>query len=99
VRREDWGAGVNAEAKALLLDYAFNVLDLHRIEARIAITNHRSRRAFERLGGRREGTLKESFYKDGVFQDQGLYTILSSEWQSRGGGAALLQSLPAGADG
>jgi [ribosomal protein S5]-alanine N-acetyltransferase len=99
LRREDWGARVNAEAKALLLDYAFNVLDLHRIEARIAITNHRSRRAFERLGGRREGTLKESFYKDGVFQDQGLYAILSSEWQSRGGGAALLQSLPAGADG
>jgi RimJ/RimL family protein N-acetyltransferase len=94
VRRDDWGAGVNTESKALLLDYAFNVLDLHRIEARIAIANHRSRRAFERLGGRREGTLKESFYKDGAFHDQGLYAILSTEWQSRGGGAALLQSLP-----
>ena len=98
VRREDWGTGVNTEAKALLLDYAFNVLELHRIEARIAITNHRSRRAFERLGGRREGTLKESFHKDGVFQDQGLYAIIATEWQSRGGGAALLQSL-ADADG
>jgi RimJ/RimL family protein N-acetyltransferase len=78
----------------LLLDYAFDVLNLHRVEARIAITNHRSRRAFERLGGRREGTLKESFYKDGAFQDQGLYVILATEWQSRGGGTAVLESLP-----
>jgi RimJ/RimL family protein N-acetyltransferase len=93
VRREDWGAGVNAESKALLLDYAFNVLEFHRVEARIALNNHRSRRAFEHLGGRREGTLKESFYKEGAFHDQALYAILSTEWRDRGGGAAILDAL------
>lgn len=93
VCRQDWGAGVNAEAKALLLDYAFDSLEFHRIEARIAIENARSRRAFERLGGRREGTLKESLCKDGIFHDQALYAILSTEWRNRGGGAVILQAL------
>jgi ribosomal-protein-alanine N-acetyltransferase len=94
VGRQHWGHGVNAEAKALLLDYAFDGLELHRIEARIAIDNQRSRRAFERLGGRREGTLKESFHKDGAFHDQALYAILASDWRQRGGGAAILASQP-----
>ena len=94
VGRSDWGQGVNAEAKALLLDYAFDALELHRIEARIAIDNQRSRRAFERIGGRREGTLKESFHKDGRFHDQALYAILAPEWRQRGGGAAMLAALP-----
>ena len=92
VRRQEWGTGVNAESKALLLDYAFDVLEFHRIEARIAIENGRSRRAFERLGGRREGTLKESLCKDGVFLDQALYAILSTDWRKRGGGSAILQA-------
>src|SRR5918996_350121 len=45
VRRPDWGKGVNIEAKALLFDFAFGTLSLHRIEARIAVDNKRSRRA------------------------------------------------------
>jgi ribosomal-protein-alanine N-acetyltransferase len=96
VRRQDWGKGVNLEAKALLLDFAFGNLTLHRIEARIAADNKRSRRAFERLGAKHEGTLREAFYKDGGFRDQALYAILATDWQSRGGGAAILNALPPG---
>ena len=96
MRRQDWGAGVNTEAKALLLDFAFDELQLHRIEARIVLSNHRSRRAFERLGGRREGTLKESLHKEGAFHDQALYASLSTEWKARGGGAAAMAALAEG---
>ncbi len=83
VARRYWGRGVNAEAKHLLLDFAFGLLGLHRVEARIAVDNHRSRRAFERLGGRREGLLRESFFKDGRYHDQELYAILAPEWRNR----------------
>jgi ribosomal-protein-alanine N-acetyltransferase len=95
IRRQDWGRGVNREAKALLLDYAFGPIALHRIEARIALDNERSCRAFERLGGRREGVLRQSLPKAGVFHDQALYAILADEWQARGGGAAILESIVA----
>jgi RimJ/RimL family protein N-acetyltransferase len=81
--RKYWGTGANAEAKQLLLDFSFGPLALHRIEARIAVGNHRSRRAFERLGGRCEGLLRESFFKDGIYHDQDLFVVLEQEWRSR----------------
>lgn len=90
IRRADWGTGANVEAKALLLDFAFGPLGLHRIEARIAVGHERSRRAFEKLGAVCEGILKESFRKDGVVLDQAMYAMLAPEWHRRGGGAALL---------
>ena len=82
VRRASWGAGVNSEAKRLLLAYAFGPLGLHRIEARIALENRRSRNAFAKLGGRFEGTLRQSFRKNGLLLDQGLYAILEPEWRA-----------------
>ncbi len=82
--RERWGSGVNAEAKRLLLDFAFDRLRLHRVEARIAVGNARSRRAFEHLGARREGLLRESFFKDGTYHDQHLYVVLEQDWRDRG---------------
>jgi len=81
--REHWGAGANGEAKQLLLDFSFGLLGLHRIEARIAVGNHHSRRAFERLGAKCEGRLRESFFKDGVYHDQDLFVVLAQEWRGR----------------
>jgi len=83
VARPYWGCGVNSDAKQLLLDYAFGTLGLHRIEARILPENQRSCRAFEKLGAVCEGTLRESFVKQGSYRDTSLYAILSSEWAGR----------------
>ncbi len=81
--RKYWGSGANAEAKQLLLDFSFGPLALHRVEARIAVDNHRSRRAFEQLGARPEGRLRESFFKDGIYHDQDLFVVLEHEWRNR----------------
>jgi len=94
VCRGDWGRGINREAKALVLDYAFKELGLHRIEARVAVENHRSRAALERIGARQEGVLRESLCKQGRYLDQALYAILAGEWDERGGGTAILDALP-----
>ena len=83
VARPYWGRRVNSEAKQLLIDYAFGTLGLHRIEARILPDNQRSCRAFEKLGAVYEGTLRESFVKQGSYRDTSLYAILSSEWAQR----------------
>ena len=83
VARPYWGDGVNGEAKELLLDYAFGPLGLHRIEARILPENRRSCRAFEKLGAVCEGTLRESFLKQGSYRDTYLYAILGPEWWRR----------------
>lgn len=81
--RDRWGSGANTEAKRLILDFAFDRLRLHRVEARISVDNDRSRRAFERLGATREGLLKESFFKNGRYYDQHLYVVLEQDWRGR----------------
>lgn len=81
--RRYWGTGANTEAKELLLDFSFGPLALHRVEARISVHNHRSRRAFERLGGRCEGRLRESFFKNGVYEDQDLFVVFEQDWRGR----------------
>ena len=83
VARPYWGLGVNVEAKQLLLNFAFGPLGLHRIEARILPENERSLRAFERLGAVCEGTLRESFMKQGTHRDTALYAILGPDWARR----------------
>ena len=74
-----WGTGVFYEGAKLLLDFAFNVVNVHRIEARAAIDNERSNAALQKLGARREGTLKDAFWRDDRFVDQYLWAILDSD--------------------
>jgi RimJ/RimL family protein N-acetyltransferase len=97
--RKYWGSGANAEAKQLLFDFAFGTLALHRVEARIAVDNYRSQLAFERLGGRQEGRLRESFFKGGEYFDQDLYVVLEHEWRNRRRRKPENRSAQAGEDG
>jgi RimJ/RimL family protein N-acetyltransferase len=78
-----WGRGIFPEAAGLLLDFAFDTMKVHRIEARAAIDNDRGNAALKRLGARREGTLRGAFLRDGQSVDQYLWAILASEWRER----------------
>lgn len=79
--REFWGKGVMSEALQRLLDYAFEELGLHRIEADTDPRNHRSLAVLERHGFRREGYLRERFHVAGEIQDSVVLGLLRSEWK------------------
>lgn len=80
------GRGIMTASAAVLLDYLVEERGLHRIEARCAAGNDRSRRVMERLGMRREGTLREGErLADGTYDDTLVYGILASEWKERRG--------------
>lgn len=53
--RAIWGHGYIAEALPALLGFAFEALDLHRLEADVDPRNQRSIRALERVGFRARG--------------------------------------------
>ena len=57
--RPYWGAGYMLEALQALLHYAFQTLDLNRLEADIDPRNPASARTLERLGFQKEGYLRE----------------------------------------
>jgi [ribosomal protein S5]-alanine N-acetyltransferase len=75
-----WGQGYMNEALMALLKYAFEVLDLHRIEADVDPRNAASIKTLERLGFRREGYLRERRQVNGEIQDAFFYGLLRPEW-------------------
>ncbi len=65
-----WGRGAFAEGAGLVLDFGFDVVKIHRVEARAAIDNSRGNAALKRIGARREGRLRAAFWRDGQWVDQ-----------------------------
>jgi ribosomal-protein-alanine N-acetyltransferase len=76
-----WGTGVFQESADLVLDFAFERLGVHRLEARAAVLNGRGNGALLKLGAVQEGVLRKSFARRGQHLDQVLYTILAEDRQ------------------
>jgi RimJ/RimL family protein N-acetyltransferase len=74
-----WGSGLFVSGADLLIDFAFHVIGIHRLEARAAIENGRGNSALRKMGAVQEGTLRKSFLRNGRFMDQALWTILRDD--------------------
>ncbi len=81
--RAHWGFGYMREALQKLLSYAFEDLELRRLEADVDPRNAASIRTLERLGFQREGLLRERWHVNGEIQDAYFYGLLKREWQGR----------------
>lgn len=72
---------VNTESKLLLLNYAFETLDVIAVEFRTHFNNEASRQAIMRLGAKQDGILRNHrILKDGTVRDTVVYSIIDSEW-------------------
>ena len=72
---------VNTECKYLLLQYAFEELGAIRVQFKADQRNQRSWLAIERIGAKREGTLRNHYIlPDGVRRTSVYYSIIDSEW-------------------
>jgi [ribosomal protein S5]-alanine N-acetyltransferase len=78
---EYWGSGRFVEAANLVLEFAFDVVGVRRLEARSAVVNGRGNGALRKLGAVHEGVLRRSFRKDGKLLDQSLWALLADEWR------------------
>jgi RimJ/RimL family protein N-acetyltransferase len=76
-----WGQGYATEAARALLRWAFDTLDLNRVQAETDTRNVASARVLEKLGFVREGTLREDCVVDGVVSDTWVFGLLRREWQ------------------
>jgi RimJ/RimL family protein N-acetyltransferase len=84
--RTNWSQGYGTEATGLALAFAFDELNLHRVQATVFSTNERSIALFEKLGFRREGAFREFLHRDGERYDMVLYGLLEREWRARSTG-------------
>jgi ribosomal-protein-alanine N-acetyltransferase len=83
IASEFWGSGIFSEAAEVILDFAFGVLHIHRLEARAAVCNARGNGAMKKLGAEREGVLRHAFFRNGDYLDQVVWSILREDWQRR----------------
>jgi RimJ/RimL family protein N-acetyltransferase len=77
---EFWGTGIFADGARLTVDFAFEVLGVHRLEARAALQNGRGNGALRKLGAVQEGVLRQSLLRNGEYFDQALWAILQKDW-------------------
>jgi RimJ/RimL family protein N-acetyltransferase len=74
-------SAVNTTAKWLLLSHAFETLGAELVGFRTDNFNHASQRAIERLGARRDGTIRHhALRRDGTVRDTVMYSIAAGEW-------------------
>ena len=78
-----WGTGVFQKGAELVINFAFETVGIHRLEARAAVKNGRGNGALRKLGAVQEGVLRKSFYRHGEYLDQVLWTILDEDWTDR----------------
>jgi len=79
---EFWGTGAFIDGAEQAIEFAFETLGVHRLEARAAVRNGRGNGALRKLGAVQECVLRRSFLKNGEYLDQALWTILAEEWRA-----------------
>lgn len=78
---DQYGTATNVESKLLLLSFAFEQLQLHRVSIRTDVNNERSRRAVLALGATEEGILRRHMVtKDGRVRDSVVYSVTDLDW-------------------
>lgn len=75
------GTGLNKQCKYLLLQYAFETLNILRVGFRADATNTVSVAAMKSIGAKEEGILRQdTLMSDGRFRNTIVLSILQEEW-------------------
>jgi RimJ/RimL family protein N-acetyltransferase len=88
-----WGSGIFEKGARLVMEFAFETVGVHRLEARACVKNGRGNGALRKIGAVQEGILRKSFLRDGEYLDQMLWTVLDEDWRAKaiwGGGRMIV---------
>jgi ribosomal-protein-alanine N-acetyltransferase len=72
--------GLMKEAVSSIIDYGFNELNLHRIEALVGSNNIPSLKIIESHHFTKEGLLRQHYFVANKFEDSVVYSILYNEY-------------------
>ena len=85
---EEWGKGYGQEATRLIVGYGFEVLELNRVWLHVHADNARGIHAYEKVGFRVEGVLRQAALRGGRFVDVITMAVLRHEWRAGTVGSA-----------
>jgi len=78
-----WNDGYGSEATYLMLKHGFETLNLNRIYLHVFENNPRAIHVYEKLGFETEGRLRQATYRNGIYSDVLLMSMLRTEWNSK----------------
>jgi RimJ/RimL family protein N-acetyltransferase len=76
-----WGTGLFVDAAHAVLDFAFDVVGVERLEARAALINGRGNGVLRKLGATQDVVLRRAFHLNGTAMDQALWSLLDTDWR------------------
>ncbi len=80
--KSHWGKGYGTEITRLLVGYAFQRLNLHRVWLRVDPENIGAIRCYQKAGFQQEGVFHDEVFRGGRYHDSLLMRILEDEWRS-----------------
>lgn len=78
---DERGKGLGYISTSLVLDYAFNGLDLRKVSLDVLSTNTGAIKLYEALGFVREGVKRADYFLDGVYLDTYFYGLMRDEFK------------------
>ncbi len=81
--RDCWNQGLITEALERVLQYSFEEMGMHRVEAQHEVDNPASGVVMKKCGMQKEGTLRGRLMNKGRYVDVELYAILREDYQRR----------------
>ncbi len=81
IGKDYWYKGFATEALRAVVDFAFDELNLNRVEAFHRSKNPSSGRVLEKVGMKQEGTLKQYLVHNNEYDDCHIYAIIRNDWK------------------
>lgn len=78
-----WGKGIGTKSISLILEYAFDELNLNRVYLQVFSFNERAISLYEKMGFSHEGRAREGIYRGGKWYDIVNMGILKSEYDNK----------------
>ena len=75
-----WGQGYATDTMRVRTKFAFETLNLHRVESEACTENVASQKALEKTGYKREGIFRKRVWNEGRWQDTIRYAILDEDY-------------------
>ncbi len=75
--------GFGSETTKLIMNYAFNTLNLNRVQLHVAVENVKAIAVYKKTGFEIEGTLRQAMFGEGKFHDFYVMGLLKEDFQKK----------------
>ena len=79
--KDNWSKGYGSEATQMMVNYAFNTLNLNRIQLHVSTENEAAVKAYKKAGFHTEGTLRQAMFNNNHYSDFYVMAILRQDWE------------------